>query len=139
MKKIELGDGKYAVGIEVSELRRGHVRRIHKLADEQGVDVANLGLSGWDTLLDAALTILTDSWDLEADGAPLPVTFDVVADLPDDVYDALQEGLEATVRKVLDMGEAPDPKSAPSSSQPAKPASSKSGPRSGSRSPGSTA
>lgn len=140
MKTIDLPDGHHATFLESSELRRGHVRSIFKLIDEQDIDAAKFGMHGLASMRDAATTVLIQSWDLtDAAGADLPISLATIADeLPNDVYKVLEREIQSAVDEALDLGSEPDPKSVPSSSTPAKPEGSIRGPRKGSPKTGTT-
>lgn len=104
MKTVDLGDGKTAVVREYHELTRGDVRKIFKAVD--AADIKAGTHEGGAALIDAAMMVMVDSWDLD-----VPVSFDTVTNLPLTTYDALDDAVGTDARKVLGINEAPDPKS----------------------------
>ncbi len=112
MKSVPLPGDKSAVVYEIHELKRSHVRKAYRLVDEQSMD-SDKRMDAFGTLRDAAMTILIESWDLGE------VSYDTVVDLPLETYEALKNAMDDTIDRIMELGQAPDPKSDPSSSQPA--------------------
>jgi hypothetical protein len=106
MKSVDLGNGKTAVVREYHELKRGDVKRLYRTFDETGIKPGvDAGYEGGSGMVDAAVLMLIDSWDLD-----VPVSMDALLDLDLVAYGAIDDATDVAVKKMLGM-DVPDPKS----------------------------
>jgi hypothetical protein len=133
--RVELPGGHSAELRDPSDVRRGDVRAVAAAADKdmavsgdgQQVQAAGVML-GTATMQDALVVRFVTSWTLRADGPgndegePLPVTLDVVQDLPLKYYKPLAAPLTGVLAEIMGVGDQaangqPDPLSAARSSR----------------------
>lgn len=143
MPRIELPDGHWAELRDPADVRRGDVRAVAAAADRdmtltgsgdgQRMEAAGAML-GTATMQDALMVRFVTSWSLTGrefgrdDDEPLPVTLEVVQDLPLKLYKPIAAPLLGVLAEIMggggeSNGQAPDPLSAAPSSSSASTAS----------------
>lgn len=124
MPTIELPDGHTAEIRDPADVRRGDVRAVAAAADKDmtlsgdGKQLQAAGaMLGTATMQDALMVRFVKSWTLtDDDGQPLPITLEVVQDLPLRYYTPIAAPLVPVLAEIMGAGQEmngqPDPLSA---------------------------